>query len=849
MKELIIRLTIMIISIIILVSCRASNLRNEDSVEPITITIAGYPTDRLAYQDLARKFQEIYPHIHIEYVSLDEQAAHLTPKEFASLADVLLLDEQLTVGGATPFLDLEPLTAAESGFDAEDFWPGIMTSCQTDGIQVGLPLQASTSLIVFDKNAFDATDLPYPEAGWDWNAFQEAVQVLTLQEAEETIRYGFSDRGRPLLLLSPFVDAMMSQIGYEPSQLAAELSWYITLVNQKAIPSPVDDMAENARMQSDLIQTRQVAMWISSQSELSQWQALLGDDFGVVPFPTSEPAGASNPVRPVCVAISSGTTQMEAAWRWVYFLSRNLTVDLDGEHAAPAQISITHSSNYWENFNENTTAAIQFALEHGWYSREFMPELTVVGEALAKTLAGQGTLAENLPESVDTQSVVNAPPDSQPVIVNTPNNLDSTTVAGTLTVDYYAPSFINGNPEAVRILAQAFNENQGQFKVNIISGAFGSSEATENSDCFAWSGNASLFATDNLYSLSPLFEAEVASFQDDFETSQLGNNQVDGQLYALPVAVRPYVVQYNADLFTELELDTPSPDWTVDDFWTLAVAATRNDDDQIIYGFAPNQLFPENLLLFVPNAAPFYDLETQLPRATYTDPTVIQSLIWLSSMVEAGVMYPIQPLGTQAFSSFDNLARQEESTAIEQGRVAMWVEQAGNRDYLFDVGEVPYPMTEVEMLSGQAQSTINLFISRRTSDPSGCWEWLKFLSEQPDAFPGIPVRRTILESPEWIASVGQEATAAYQEMLARPSLILSRTPRVLEQFRITFPYNFWWSDALRHAFAGDTPASALEEVQLRADAYFDCIMSLDEEVSDLEQSMACARESDPEFER
>lgn len=847
MRQLIVNVSLVIVMIIIFTNCRSFNTNDEQAIESITITIAGYPVHRLAYQNLAQQFQETHPHIEIQYVSLDEQTIRLDPRQTASLADVLLLTGRPPASAPGAFLSLEPLIAAEHSFDANDFWPGLLAACQANGVQVGLPLYANASLIVFDKSAFDAVGLPYPEPGWNWDTFQHAVQTTSQQEGEQIMRYGFLDSGQPLLLLAPFVDSITTRFGYEPNRLTTELDWYVALSNEGTIPLLTSDVAETTQT---LIKNRQAAMWISSQSELTQWQKLLGEDLGVAPLPASDPVVHSNVVSPGCVAVSSGTTQVEAAWSWAYFLTRQLPAELKTRQVAPARMSTTQSSIYWHEMDESVAAAIRHALEHGWYSRDLMPELMVVREALIRTLAGQGTLAKNLPDTVAAQNVTPVLPDNTPIVVATPYSTDSASTPGVITVDYLAHSFFHGNQEAVTVLAQTFNESQDRVKVNIFTaGPYRPNEAADAYDCFAQGGNASSLTIDKFYSLSPLFDAEDAFFQNDFEPSQLENNQVDGQLYALPVARRPFVVQYNADLLVELGLDIPSPDWTVDDFWTIAVAAARDDDDQKIYGFAPNQLFPENLLLFVPGASPFYDLSSYPTPPLFAEPSVIQSLTWLASMVEAGVMYPIEPLGTQAGSSINHQPRVEEVIAIEEGRVAMWIELAGNRNYSFRVGEAPYPLTELELLSGQAQPMTILLISRRAANPSGCWEWLKFLSAQPAAFQGLPIRRSILESTEWLSVVGDEAAAAYQAMAVRPSLILSRDPTILEQSRLTFLYNFWWADALRHTFAGSTPATALEEVQRRADAYLTCIMTLDEGVSDLDQSMACAREADPEFQR
>jgi hypothetical protein len=82
--------------------------------------------------------------------------------------------------GATAFLDLAPLAAADPTFDAIDFWPGLLNACQAGDVQVGIPLQVSASLILFDKAASDAAGVAYLEPGGLGEEFRHAAEMLTV---------------------------------------------------------------------------------------------------------------------------------------------------------------------------------------------------------------------------------------------------------------------------------------------------------------------------------------------------------------------------------------------------------------------------------------------------------------------------------------------------------------------------------------------------------------------------------------------------------------------------------------------------------------------------------------------
>jgi ABC-type glycerol-3-phosphate transport system substrate-binding protein len=857
MKSFTVTLMLLSVLVSVLPACRSPSAEKPDTTESLVITLAGYGTHRQAYQSLAQLFQEMHPGVEIQYISLSEQTARVPPEEMASVADVLLLDGRPLLEAAPVFLDLGPLLTADTSFDAANFWPGLMDACQASGVQTGLPLRADPSLLLFDKAAFDMTGLPHPTPGWTWSLFQSAAQTLTEREGEQTIRYGFVDRGRPLFLLAPFVDALLAQYGYEPARLATELAWYVELVDQGAIPAHTGDPIIDARDREALISRGQAAMWVGNLSELQRWHDAFADNLGVAPFPVAAAGGPSNPVRVDCVMISAGTSQSEAAWKWIHFLTWQPPIAMESQQFVSPRPSVGQTNDSWQQVDEITGTAIRYALEHGWYSYE-SPELGAVGEALNQVLTSGNTLAESLPPFVDSLPAIPLISDNTPIVIATPRLTptpdESSGATEVITVEFDVSFVYPRDRQTIVAMAQAFNESQNRIEVIIdtggspFSGPYGPLDMAGVYDCFAWVGRTSGFASasEKLYNLTPLLDLEDASFKADFDPTQLARNQLDGGLYALPVAIRPFVIQYNVELFAELGVGNPLPEWTANDFWTVASAATRNNSDRRIYGFVPGQLAPENLLLFVPGASPFYDLEKFPPAAVFNEPGTIQALTWLVGMVEAGVMYPVDPPGTQAVLS--NLeSQQEQARVIEAGQAAMWVQQAGRRDYGFQISEVPFPLTDLTIFSGQVPTTIVLSISRGTGDPTGCWEWFKFLSSQPEAFPGIPVRRSLLESSAWVDVVGHDVAVAYRTMAARP--LRPQGPVNQQQYGVTYAYEFWWAEALRHALMNGNPTGILEEMQRRADAYLTCIIALNEESPNPEQSMACVREADPEFQR
>jgi ABC-type glycerol-3-phosphate transport system substrate-binding protein len=847
------RLVLLILLLTLAIGCRSDGTQQPDAAATTRISVAGSPNFQAAYEHIFSQFQEDHPLIQVQFISLSQQQASFSLREQAALADVLLLEGQPPTTAAA-FLDLTPLMAADPTFDADDFWPGIMDACRAAGVQVGLPFRANASLVFFDKAAFDAAGLTHPEPGWNWEDFRQAAQALALSDGEQTTRYGFADSGNPLGLLAPLVDNIIAQSGdsLDGQRIAAELEWYVILAGENVI------FSESGTPVNNLFSQRQVGMWVSSQFGLATAQGALGDDLGVISFPAAAGLSQSNPVSAGCALISAGTNHSQAAWTFVHYLSQQALFATSVYPVAPARPSITQSNAYWERMGVETAVALRAALENGWYRRAEMPELTTVGNALSQALAGETTLAESLPGTVEIQPTPLPPmPDSDPVVVATPR-ATPTPGSDVIVIEYSLRG--HGDWEAIIALAEAFNESQERIRVNATTRLALPQGGTlvqfaDEFDCFM-EGIRPDIAFDQLgtpfleayYSLSPLFQAEDAAFQSDFAlmSEHLERNSVDGELYALPVAIYPTVLHYNADLLVERDIDPPAPDWTIEDFWALAQAAGSGSAYGLVTG---DGILPDELLSFVPGAAYYFDLDTRPLQPRFTDPAVIGALEFLGRMAEEGILYPHTEWASRRTVMEDLDVRGQSLGVISASRAAITGHQVGSGAGSGSFGVVPFPQRTLPNLGGNeggGRPTM-LYISRRSPDPTACWEWFKFLTAQPGAFQGIPVRQSVRESQAWRDVVGEETAVAYEIMYSRPQ---DWEPDIGWE---TLFYRTWWADALHSVYRGEDPGLMLALAQQRAEAFYDCYAPLAIEVlpdfPTYNQARQCAQQADPDYRR
>jgi ABC-type glycerol-3-phosphate transport system substrate-binding protein len=144
-------------------------------------------------------------------------------------------------------------------------------------------------------------------------------------------------------------------------------------------------------------------------------------------------------------------------------------------------------------------------------------------------------------------------------------------------------------------------------------------------------------------------------------------------------------------------------------------------------------------------------------------------------------------------------------------------------------------------------STMGLFISENTQEPQVCWDFIKYVSEQPKSLPGIPARSSVNQSAAWEAQVGVEFAEVYRTALSR---IKPRSEQVTSNYNpISWPLYTWRSDAIQKVLNGEQPRGQLEAAQQKAEDYLACMANVD--ISALSEEMqqqeiiACAKQADP----
>ncbi len=287
-------------------------------------------------------------------------------------------------------------------------------------------------------------------------------------------------------------------------------------------------------------------------------------------------------------------------------------------------------------------------------------------------------------------------------------------------------------------------------------------------------------------------------------------------------------------------------DWTYADFSEL-ISAAASGGEQPIYGFALEYPTQDTDLFLAGRNVRLVDSSGDVPAFLFDTPETGDSVQWLAEQVKSGVILPVTPFTIGKYP--ENV--QEVRQLILDGRVAFWISYFDSalggsyslQDAKFSIGVAPIPLPGGTVTWRPNQVALGMYISRKSDNPRACWDWIKFLSEQPDNSLGIPARRSVRESASWVAQAGP-AAAVYQAALEQR--------RTLSQENVYSlgPTRDWWDELLAEVIYGADPLPLLADLQGKADVYTACLAaSGDYQAGSAQQKAqaenACAGQANP----
>jgi multiple sugar transport system substrate-binding protein len=865
--------------------------------DQVVISYAISDYERTVFEPLVAKFSADNPNIKVVLVPLDdlinvsEPDANYSPlaqlRRVVSGADTapgyVAAPETL---GSNLLLDLKPLMDADASFQADDFLPGSLDQYSLNGGIYLLPRYVNVQLLNYNKDLFKNAGLPEPKPGWKWNDLLGAAEQLAQKSGNKVSTYGFLDTsGGSLPLISLLQEQGIDLLGTPAQEVRLDRQEFADAITR--IHSLVDSGAL-FRMQyregpstggqpedpAQLLRDGHVGIWgqefmpmAASVKGGGGGQEPLSYPVGKVPYPSTLPGffgGGSDGY-----IISAGTAHPAEAWKWIEFLSRQQTDQLNPGIPAPGNIpgripvrtSLAEQTNFWKDLDAETAEAYRWSVAHLAPPMTRTPDYTGyggLGMALEQTFSGpnkdprkalQEAQQQIEQQLAQVQLTPTPKPEGGPVVVATPEPQVAPEGATTIKFSSYAYS-----PSLLRQLARSFRDQHPEIFVEINATEVFTQAPTlrqiaQNNDCFAWNVPPQAEDFGALADLQPLFDADASFPQSDFAPALLAPYQHDGGLFGLPYAATLRTLNYNKTAFDAAGIKTPTYQWTPDDFLAAAQALTKGDGDKKQFGYVPWGGALQDMQFFVGQFGGRLTTGSGLEaRPNFADPKTVEAIKWYIDLATVHkVMPPLKFQYRRDDPGFDDKTYEY----VQNGRAALWFDQGlgmfggpkgEGQPRSFEVGLAPLPIGKGGLNTGDIYLR-GFHISARAEKTQSCWEWIKYMSgDIVNLQGGLPARASVLasdafkkQSPPELLVLAETYAEALKGAGRQPTA--SGDPNAFYSFD-----TYWFFKALSEAIDKKADlAKGLAEAQEFTTGYMECM------AKNPGKPATCANQVDPTY--
>jgi ABC-type glycerol-3-phosphate transport system substrate-binding protein len=830
------------------------------STGPIRIGFAALAFEKAAYQPLIEAFNAENPDLQVEFVPIEPDMSSDFREQARSIAAQADTFASMLVGPEATNLgigvDLRPLIDADATFERDDYQPG---SFQASGPIIVLPTDISIQAISYNSELWAAAGLAAPATNWTWEDLLAAAEQLTKRQGDQITTYGIDDGRNGLLVF----EGLLAEAGIA---LTPDANGAITL-NTPTVATIVERMQDlikrgvvyQAQPQAGKgavsmaeigahIREGRVALWASGLLFDTSPDGGSATDFAIGDA-AIPPTTRDNIINLRGYMLSAGSTNAQAAWRWLSYLSKQQVTFGAGLRLfgigtdLPARKSLADARKVWDTMPASRATALQATLAQADTLPAASDPIARNGLYQLMTALQAGSNAEDAlstaQETIDNQLAERAKqPTAIPIVpVQLPEQAQ--VPAGATQVRFAA---FGGDMAALRQLAEQYNAQNPTSFITIEPPDFTGEEFSlaafaKNQPCLLWPQTPRAEEYSALRDLQPMFDADITFDQNDYPTALLEPMRNSGKLYGIPYAVQLRALTYNRSLFREANLSEPNPNWSVEEFLQAARQLTRKEGAEPQYGYSVEGLQTDDLLAFLQwqNAQIIKD-----GTPNFSDPVVVTALQqYLELLRESSPHTSLQ--------GYRNDGVFVGGPLVQSGRVGMWysagfdgmimIMDSGTAEQTVpDLAIVAPPMGANGLTSADFSASA-LVISAAASDAEAeaCWGWLRFLSEQTTGLgTRFPARTSVAVSEAFAQQALPGATAVYSTYA---SALANQTQRA-------DPYRgvdlFWLMRAADQALQGANLDRELAEAQRITELYLAC-------TADGGKPAECARAADPTY--
>ena len=215
------------------------------------------------------------------------------------------------------------------GVSLSDFWPGLSSYIQQEGIVCGLPDNCGPFVVFYNRRLLREAGLQTPKAGWTWDQFLDYARILTRKDARgRTTQFG-AGYIEPWIIFWQYGAQMYSADGKRctvdsPEAKKAARFWVSLRLTERVTPS----QSEEQSMASlggwggagNLFKAERLGMYIAGRWMSIEYRKNKKLDWDVLPVPQLPGGIKTTLLASKVYAIPKGCKNKEAAFKFLKYL-------------------------------------------------------------------------------------------------------------------------------------------------------------------------------------------------------------------------------------------------------------------------------------------------------------------------------------------------------------------------------------------------------------------------------------------------------------------------------------------------------------------------------------------------
>lgn len=873
---------LLLVALLLVGSSLPSRPQAAQAQSTIVLTLS-VPTFIKEFMDdtIIERFEADHPGVEVVVVGVDIFSAgdpasdidsHLESVQKAvTSGDVAIIDESFLSPEAIRagfYLDLTPLTSVDPSFNANDYIAAALQSFQWNNGLWGIPQSVNPITISYDIASFDSAGVPYPNANWTFDDYEAAIRQLARINANgevELAGFTLNSTDVPIFLRAllghSLVDSNDSNASpnFDDADLQALLERWQALVDEGLIATS-----------GTFTSGESPALWLGNGVGTIA-VSFSTDGSGNFETPATGRAllpGSKGGLSVDGLVVSSGTQQPQLAYQLAAYLANdpqasslflggyaqaNQTLNTPDNQAPDGNGSVRIGGRGTFGMSEAEMLVLDEAINNAlpitetYYFNYLNTALSKVSdEGLDIHTALQETESEILANfqtasdyTLNNPIFVNTPAPTRPlnpgeIALNFAYISNIRPLPNQSAWDQFLTEFTDTDPDVGRV----------DMEVEMGFGADVINELAEQYECFVLNYNAVQSANlDSLLSLDPFLLDDSTFNTNNLVNGALEQVQRDNRTWGYPIEISPQVLWYNLDLFNQYGLYLPDAGWTPEAF-ADALRQIQSFLADGEYAFSAQGIGSNYMLMLIAafGGLPI-DYSTTTPTINFTDPNTVEAIRQVLDLAKNGYM-EYQSLDVFGGGNVIRVMGAGENTPIYSGSLnpnvfggggfAVAVFSGGSEDD-GNNANVPNPYKPAPYPQGSLYTPISYqmttgYISANAQNPAACYRLLKAIAQESSLNSGMPVDRNLINSPEVLATQGQEVVNFYNQydnMLQSPSVVQFNEQLGVGQNAGNMFYTYWLNRALdRYVLENADLDTELADAQQLTQAYLECTASI-----------------------